>query len=139
VLLAHSLDTPQHGPHVLPFRIHLDAVATYRPHDPKAAGLLLLRQKPDSHGYGPLALLPASPGEAPIDDPDALPLRTLSLAIVVPPRSNLQRSLEQAIWPIWQRLFDDCGVPCDELSAPPAEFASGLEALRRTESLGLCK
>ena len=125
-----SLDTPQHGPHVLPFRIHLDAVATYRLHDPQSAGLLMLRQKPDSHGYGPLALLPETPGEGPIADADAPPLRTLSLAIVVPPRSTLQHNLEHVIWPIWRRLFDDCGVPCDELSAPPAEFAHGLGALR---------
>ena len=46
---------------------------------------------------------------------------------------NPRAGLEMTVWPIWQRLFDEIGVPCDELTAPPAEFARGLEMLRRAE------
>jgi hypothetical protein len=127
------IDTRRHGPHVLPFRIHLAAAACYRLDHRTQAGLILLRQKPDAHGYGPLALLPENPGGNDPVEADNPPMRTLSLAIVIRPRSTLQDSLETTVWPLWCRLFDECGVPCDELTAPPAEFALGLEMLRHTE------
>ena len=55
-------DTDQHGPHVLPFRIHVDAAAAYQIDHRTADGLLLLRQKPDTHGSAcsPLARLLAA-------------------------------------------------------------------------------
>ena len=127
------IDTPQHGPHTLPFRIHLAAAASCQLHHNTKTGLVLLRQKPDAHGYGPLAVLPNAPGETeavPMDDP---PLRTLSFAIVVPPRSALADGLE-TVWPIWQKLFVEHAVPLDELPAPPAEFLSALEMLGRAET-----
>ena len=128
------IDTPQHGPHVLPFRIHLAAAAYFQVDDRRNAGLILLRQKPDTHGYGPLALLPDMPGatgsdDEPINHEDP-PLRTLSLAILVPPRSTLQDSLESIVKPAWAALFDECSIPCDELTAPPNEFSVGLGVLR---------
>ena len=103
----------------------------------KRQTLLLLRQKPDGHGYGPLSLLPAQPGGEGLDEAQLAepPERTLSLAIVVRPRSGVQKGLETVL-PFWRRLFDECRVPLDELPAPPAEFAHGLELLRRVEPQG---
>ena len=133
------IDTPQHGPHVLPFRIHLAAAAYYQIDDRTNAGLVLLRQKPDTHGYGPIALLPESPGtsgeeDGPVDPQDP-PLRTLSLAILVPPRSSLQKSLDETVRPLWAQLFEECDIPCDELAAPPAEFEAALNALNGEDVL----
>ena len=65
-----------------------------------------------------------------MDDP---PLRTLSFAIVVPPRSALADGLE-TVWPIWQKLFVEHAVPLDELPSPPAKFLSALEMLGRAET-----
>ena len=129
------IDTPHHGPHVLPFRIHLAAAAYHQIDDRSSAGLVLLRQKPDAHGYGPLALLPERPGangedDGPLADLEDPPLRTLSLAILVPPRSSLQTSLEEVVCPLWKELFEQCSIPCDELNAPPAEFATALSMLQ---------
>lgn len=100
-----SFETEHHGPHTLPFRIHLAAVGVYRLDDTTTPGLLMLRQKPDAHGYGPIALLPEQPGGRDTVDLDAPPLRTLSLALVIPPRSHLQRALVDTVWPLWETLF----------------------------------
>ena len=99
----------------------------------------MLRQKPDAHGYGPIALLPSAIGDAaPVDATSelGLPMRTLSIAIVVPPRSALADGLD-TVWPLWQQLFVDCEVPLDELPAPPDEFLAPLELLRRREAAGM--
>ena len=116
--------------------MHLDAIGAYQLHHPTKPGVLFLRQKPDEHGYGPLAFLPAAPGEAGVVDVAAPPLRTLSLAVIVPPRSPLAQGLE-VVWPFWQRLCAECAVSLDELSAPPAEFAGPLDLLARAEAAGL--
>ena len=135
-----AIDTGQHGPHTLPFRFHLAAMATQNLHHPTQPALILLRQKPDSHGYGPIALLPTNPGDAtPVEkDPDTNepPMRTLSLAIVVPPRSTLAKGLD-LILPIWRQLCSDCKVPLDEIPMPPAEFIKPLDVLSRAEAAGL--
>ena len=135
-----AIDTGQHGPHTLPFRFHLAAMATQNLHHPTQPALILLRQKPDSHGYGPVALLPTNPGDAtPVEkDPDTNepPMRTLSLAIVVPPRSTLAKGLD-LILPIWRQLCSDCKVPLDEIPMPPAEFIKPLDVLSRAEAAGL--
>jgi hypothetical protein len=128
-----ALDTAQHGPLTLPFRVHLAAMATYQLRHPTLPGLVLLRQKPDEHGYGPLALLPARPGDAERVDATSPPLRTLSLALVVPPRSALADGLE-IVWPFWQKLCAEHSLHLDELPAPPAEFAAPLEMLRRAHA-----
>ena len=127
-----SLDCEQHGPHLLPFRIHLAAAATFRRGDRKHPSLLMLRQKDDAHGYGPLSLLPAAPGDGGGEvDPECPPMRSLALALVVPPRSPLQDALDDIVWPIWRTLFDECAVPCDDhLPGLPAEFDHALGVLR---------
>jgi hypothetical protein len=101
----------------------------------------MLRQKPDAHGYGPLALLPTAPAltDAPVTAPPGAspdeakppPLRTLSFALVVPPNSALQRALVDTVWPVWEQLFRECAVPVDHLRAPAPEFGYALEVLRR--------
>jgi len=125
------VETEQHGPHILPFRIHLDAVGAFQIGSPSEPGLLMLRQKADDHAYGPLSLLPEAPSVAEGVDKECLPMRTFNLALVVPPRSALQRALVDTVWPIWEVLFRDCKVPCDQLAAPAAEFRYPLEVLRR--------
>ena len=47
-----SFDTDRHGPLLLPFRIHLAAVAAYNLGSRHAPGLLLFTQHADAHGYG---------------------------------------------------------------------------------------
>ena len=141
------LETAQHGPHILPFRIHLAAVAAYQLDEHASAGLLMLRQKPDAHGYGPLALLPTAPAltDAPVtappgtspDEAETPPLRTLSFALVVPPNSALQRALVDTVWPVWETLFRKCAVPVDHLRAPAPEFGYALEVLRRAGGAAL--
>ena len=42
--------------------MHLDAIGAYQLHHPTKPGVLFLRQKPDEHGYGPLAFLPRGAG-----------------------------------------------------------------------------
>ena len=91
----------------------------------------MLRQKPDAHGYGPLALLPKAPGgDDVVEDISDPPMRTTSLAIVIPPRSVLQHALRETVWPVWEALFAELGIPCDSLDAPADEFTAGLEQLR---------
>mmetsp|Transcript_27113 Transcript_27113/g.69074 ORF Transcript_27113/g.69074 Transcript_27113/m.69074 type:complete len:195 (-) Transcript_27113:553-1137(-) len=133
-----SFTTARHGPHVLPFRIHLAAVGTL---DMSASdgqrGLLLLRQKVDSHAYGPLAHLPRSFG-ASLPDAEALKdgtakPRALSLAIVLPSGSSLQRAVAGVAWPLWTQLFADCRIPLDSLAAPPEEFLPALAVLQAEE------
>ena len=131
-----SVDTPQHGPHTLPFRVHLAAVGAFQLHHPTKPGVLFLRQKPDLHGYGPTAFLPEAVGGTEAVDMSDPPMRILSLALIIPPRSHLARALE-IVWPFWQRLCADCGVPLDELAAPPAEFVSPLEVMGRAEAAGM--
>ena len=124
-----ALVSPRHGPLVLPFRIHLAAVATYRLDCLDGCGLLLLRQKPDTHAYGPLAMLPRAMGAEPPDAEDPLPV-AMSLALVVPAGSELQHALREVVWPAWSRLFRECNIPCDNLPAVPAELRAPLAQLQ---------
>ena len=55
---------------------------------------------------------------------------TTSLAIVITPRSVLQHALRETVWPVWEALFAELGIPCDSLDAPADEFTAGLEQLR---------
>ena len=50
--------------------------------------------------------------------------------------AELQRSLEEVVMPVWAQLFSECAVPCDELTAPPREFAAGLSVLKAEGVLG---
>jgi len=122
-------ESAQVGPIVIPFRIHLAAIASYRLDEPTATGLVMIRLKPADHSYGPLSHLPDAPGGLPVDT-QSLPLRSLALALVVPPRSSLRTSLVDIVWPVWEALFAECHIPYDELASPPAEFAHGLAVLR---------
>jgi len=122
-------ESAQVGPIVIPFRIHLAAIASYRLDEPTATALVMIRLKPADHSYGPLSHLPEAPG-GPAVDPHSLPLRSLALALVVPPRSSLRNSLVDVVWPVWEALFAECHIPYDELASPPAEFAHGLAVLR---------
>lgn len=124
-----AFTTERHGPHLLPFRIHLAAAAAVDMDCSRGPGLVLLRQKPDSVGYGPLSLLPPTIGGA-LPSAELPPERSLAIAIVLPPRSGLQKVMASHVWPIWRQCFTECGVPCDTLSAPPAEFDGALAALR---------
>ena len=125
-----ALVSPRHGPLTLPFRIHLAAVATYRLDCLDGYGLLLLRQKPDTHAYGPLAMLPRKMGAEPPDAEDPLPV-AMSLALVVPAGSELQHALREVVWPAWSRLFRECNIPCDNLPAVPAELRAPFAQLQR--------
>ena len=127
-----SFSSPRHGPLVLPFRIHLAAVATYRLNCHDGRGLLLFRQHPDEHAYGPLALLPARLGAAQ-PDADAPAPSAMSLALVVRAGSELQHAIQESVWPLWTQLFRELGIPCDDLAAPPAEIRDALAQHQREE------
>ena len=130
-----AISSPRHGPLVLPFRIHLSAVATYHLGCLDGYGLLVFRQKPDTHGYGPLALLPAALGGEHPDVEAPRPL-AMSVAIVVPGGSELQRALCDVVWPMWARLFRELGVPCDDLPAVPSELRMALAQFESEEAAG---
>ena len=127
-----SFSSPRHGPLVLPFRIHLAAVATYRLNCHDGCGLLLFRQHADPHSYGPLALLPARMG-AEQPDTDAPPLTALTLALVIRGGSDLQRCIQDNVWSLWTQLFRELSIPCDDLAAPPAEIREALAQYQREE------
>ena len=57
-------------------------------------------------------------------------MRTFNLALVVPPRSALQRALVDTVWPIWEVLFRDCKVPCDEHGAGGSGADVGVRLIR---------
>ena len=127
-----SFSSPRHGPLVLPFRIHLAAVATHRLNCHDGCGLLLFRQHADPHSYGPLALLPARIG-AEQPDIDAPPETALTLALVIRSGSDLQRCIQDNVWSLWTQLFRELGIPCDDLAAPPAEIREALAQYQREE------
>ena len=127
-----SFSSPRHGPLVVPFRIHLAAVATYRLNCHDGCGLLLLRQYADPHSYGPLALLPARIG-AEQPDTDAPPLTALTLALVIRSGSDLQRYIQDNVWSLWTQLFRELSIPCDDLAAPPAEIRDALAQYQRED------
>lgn len=130
------LHTAAHGPHVLPFRIHLAAAGAVRLESGSQLGLVLLRQKPASHAYGPLALLPEAPGGTSVD-PEMPPERELTLGVVVRPRSSLQRVLSETVWPMWRRLFEEVGVPCNEIAEVPTELEAAMSELQSSEAARL--
>jgi len=127
----------RHGPLLLPFRIHLAAAASVELESGRT--LVLLRQKPDTHAYGPLAHLPRrAGGELPdiesLKEGTARP-HALALALVLNPDTPLHRHATEIVWPIWKQLFTECNIACDVLTAPPKEFHAALFTLQ-TEEIG---
>jgi len=92
-----AFDSPRFGPMVLPFCIHLASVSAFNLGAADGMAALILGQKEDEHGYGPLALLPGRSG--------ATAPRVLTVAIAVPCRGPLHRALQDKVWPYWAKMF----------------------------------
>ena len=115
-----AFDSPRFGPMVLPFRIHLAAVAAFNLSGEQGPGALIFTQKADEHGYGPLAVLP----ERCFDGAPCV----LRIAIVVPCRGELHHTLQEKVWPHWARLFDECCVHLEVARMCPEWVRLGLDA-----------
>ena len=133
-----SIDSPRHGPLTIPFRVHLAAAAVVDLECRDGAGLVILHQKADDHGYGPLSVLPPAEG-ADAPDADAPAPAALTLALVVRPGGAVQKALRGGVWAEWTRCFAEAKVPLSTLAAPPALFADAIAELAALDAAAAAK
>ena len=131
-----SIDSPRHGPLTIPFRVHLAAAAVVDLECRDGPGLVILHQKADDHGYGPLSVLPPAEGA---DAPDADAPAPTAYARARRPAGRRGAKRSAAECGRVDEVFAEAKVPLSTLAAPPALFADAIAELAALDDAAAVK